>query len=353
MTRIEFMAFLESSLCFLDSAETKNALDFFEEKFSFCSSSDEEQAIIDAFGSSEKFLTEFKNEAKTSQTFNAKNYLEKTLRNHLNNGDLKRKDGDLIFSKSIELEKSSEVVHSLEDREVKTLYGEKVVIENREISLDDENVTEPMDEANGISSEEILLAKAKTLKKAEGFAEQEKEKSENKEPESRIPLEEDEHCDGEESKKEPLTVQKNFIGIFNRIFPSEKYNKKSKISLVCLLTVTASPLILLAFSMIFFIYAASIIAFAAAVVFLFLFMISIVAIGVVELVHGFLVFFDSVEAALIELGYGTVLFSLIIAVAALIYEFIFGIVPKCIKWLSKIFVHYSKLLYCLLYGGKA
>lgn len=355
MTKIEFITFLESSLTFLDSDEKNSVLDFFREKFSFCSSKDEEQAIIDAFGSTELFLSKLQEEkaAKENAPLNAKKYLENILCDHLNTNDGNKEDGDLIFSKPIQIEKASELVHSLEDHEVKTLYGEKVVIHNREIATTEEQVLEPIDQANGLTNEEILMAKAKTLEKTEGFSTEKKPEKESLEKTSGIPLEEDEQQPSLESNVKTEAAKKDFIGIFNKIVPAEKYDKTTKIALIALLTLAVSPILIFIFGVFLGIYAGLVAFTAATVVLLFVLMILIVAVGVVELVHGFLVIFDSVEAALIELGFGTVLFSFVVAIAALIYEFIFGIVPKWLKWLTKFFIHYTRLLYCYLYGGKA
>lgn len=197
------------------------------------------------------------------------------------------------------------------------------------------------------------MAKAKTLKKTEGFSTEEKTDDKPEEKVSAIPLEEDDQPASPDSNDKQEPVKKDFFGIFNKIVPSEKYNKTTKISLIALLSLAVSPILAFLFGICLFIYAGLVAFTAATVLLLFLLMILIVAIGVVELVHGFLVIFDCLEAALIELGFGTVLFSIVIAIAALIYEFIFGIVPKWLKWLTKIFVRYTRLLYCYLYGGKA
>ena len=166
-------------------------------------------------------------------------------------------------------------------------------------------------------------------------------------------MEEDENDLPEEFAEISSVEKKEFVGIFNKLLPSDKYDKTKKLSLLILLTVAISPILIFICGLILSVYAGLVALTAIVVALLFLAMIAIVAIGVVELVHGFLVLFDSVAAALIEIGFGTVLFSLVIAMAALIYEFIFGIVPKWLKWLTKYVIYYAKLLYCVIYGGKA
>jgi len=359
MTKIEFISFLESSLDFLDSKEMNSVLDFFREKFSYCTSEEEESAMIEAFGSPEDFVEKIRNDHDSfpkkgkKKSKDLKPYLEEILRNSLNGLDKKSDDTDLIFSKPMTVEKASEVVHSLDDHEAKTLYGEKVVIENREEPVKEIHL-EPIDEANGLTTEEIRIAKAETLEKANSFSDSEEneEVNSNEDTESHIPLEED---SSNESVTEDVheVKRKEYPGIFNRIIPNEKFSKPAKISLLVLLTLAVSPLILGAFGLVLFTYSALVLFTVAVTVALFALMVVIIAAGVVELVYGLLILFKNIPAALIEVGFGTILFSIVVAIAALIYEFIFGLVPKWLKWLTSIFVRYTKLLYCYLYGGKA
>jgi len=357
MTKNEFINFLNTSLDFLNSIEKENVLDFFQEKFSFCTTIEEESAVIEAFGSPELLIERIQNDkAKSKKPLDFKSYLETAFRASISALDSQNSDGDLIFSKPLSVEKSSKVVHSMEDHEVKTLYGEKVVVEGR-VETKVKTIEEPIDEANGLTTEEIRIAKKKTLEKTEAFTDEAPKIDEDPaetdpSPATSIPLEE-EACDDPSEKKSKQTAKKEFFGLFNRILPNGKFKKSSKMLLLILLTLAVSPIILAAFGFVLTVYAALVGFTALVVCALFALMIGSIAIGVVELVHGFLVLFDSVAAALIELGFGTVLFSFVIAIAALIHEFIFALVPKWIKWITKIFVRHTKFLYCYLYGGKA
>lgn len=235
-------------------------------------------------------------------------------------------------------------------------------------SCNDKESAEPIDEANGLTAEEIDLAKAETLEKANSFYEHEdeilntvneekdfsaetdseEEKSEDTAP---IPLEEEE----ENGKKLriPKLPEIVYPGLFNQFVPKDKYSPYARLALLALLTLAVSPALAVAFGLVLFIYA-GLVAFILAVAGVFFaIMIVLIACGVVELVHGFLLLFDSVPAALIEIGFGTVLFSIVTAIGALVYEFAFGIVPKWLKWITSIFIRYTKLLFCYLYGGKA
>ncbi len=346
MTKNEFISFLESHLDFLDSVKEKIVLSFFQEKFSFCATLEEENAMIEAFGTPEQFIENLKMHIFSANQSQPElyAYLESILQEKLPSLRDNSSEGDVIFSRPIPIEKASKVIHSMDDREVKTLYGEKVVIENRTESIE-ETVSEPIDEANGLTTEEIRIAKKKTLEKTEGFS--------SKTDETRIPLEEEDFVSEENVTEETGDEKKEFIGLFHDILPDNKYNKTTKLSLLALLTLAVSPLLLFAFGLVILLYAALVTFTLIVVVTLFALMVVLLAIGIIELVHGFLVLFDSVAAALIELGFGTILFSLVIAIAALIYEFIFAIVPKWLKWVTKTFIHYTKLIYCYLYGGKA
>ena len=359
MTKIEFIGFLESDIDFLDSKDKKSVIDFFSEKFSYCTSEEEENAMIEAFGAPEEFVEKLKSDYNTSpkkgrkKSREMKNYLEGILRSTLSDMEGQSDGNDLIFSKPIAVEKASEVVHSLEDHEVKTLYGKKVVIDNNEKA---EKIIEPIDEANGLTTEEIRIAKAETLEKANSFSDSEEAAQSpidsSEAVENRIPLEED-FTSETPHEEEEVDKRKFYPGIFNKIVSEDKYSGTARIALLVLLTIAVSPIILAAFGAALSVYAALVAFTVAITVLLFGVMLAVIAIGVVELVYGILILFKNIPAALIELGFGTILFAIVIAIAALIYEFIFGIVPKWLKWITALFVRYTKLLYCYLYGGKA
>lgn len=355
MTKFDYISILDSSLDFLAPNEKDYVLNFFQEKFSFCSGADQENELIEVLGAPDRIAEKLQIEMQTvgSSSFDFSDFLESFIR-----GDFPKASSlteeDVIFSRPIHVEKASEIVHSMEDREVKTLFGEKVVVENRKDPIE-EKVLEPIDEANGLTTEEIRLAKEKTLKKAETFSDDvvEPDSDKNENTSTKIPLEEEEPASMKKTSQEKILVKKDFTGIFNQVLPKEKYKNTTRIALLALLTLALSPLLILVFGLVLSVYAILVAFTVSIVAALFLLMIALIATGVVELVHGFLVLFDSLAAALIELGFGTILFSLVVAIGALIYEFIFAIVPKWLKWITKILVHYTKLLYCFLYGGKA
>ncbi len=300
-------------------------------------------------------------------------------------------DEDLIFSKPATIEKAPEIIHSMDDKETKTLFGEKVVIRDRETPID-EVVLEAIDEENGLTKEEIDAAKAETLEKAnkyrtesflvpkeinpkaddesddpvaeEGgipssdFTEGEPEKEEafpdedsEKELESpKLAFPNDEESEGikEDTESEPI---KTVPGIFKKMFVS--LSPRLSNTLTILLSLLISPILVLLFGAGTLIYLTITVITLFFSLVLFALIAALIVLGVIELVYGVAMLFETVSVALIEIGLGTVLFSLVVAVAALIYEFFFGILPKGVKFFTRQFVRYCKSIYKFLYGGKA
>ncbi len=238
-------------------------------------------------------------------------------------------------------------------------------------NVSDETVLEPIDEANGLTAEEIDLAKAETLEKANSFYEKEDEilnavneekvfssdddgsSEEDDKANSAKPIPLEEEVKNGKKIKLPKIPEVVYPGLFNQFIPKDKYDKKARLGLLALMTLAVSPALLAAFTAVLFVYAA-LVAFTLSVsLCLFAVMVVFIAIGIVELVHGLLLLFDCVPAALIEIGFGTMLFSIVVAIGAMVYEFMFGVVPKWLKWITAIFIRYTKLLFCYLYGGKA
>ncbi len=274
-------------------------------------------------------------------------------------------DDDLIFSRPPMVQKAPEIVHSLENKEVKSLYGEKVVIESREQPIE-QIPLDPIDDENGFTPEEIELAKAETLEKAESYnttsfgvpetdmeAEsiEESEESETRE-EVEIPpqLEEDET---DEPTPNEVVPGKSYPGLLNKIFSSSSLSGKTIGIFKILITILISPLLLLFFGVGAIAYAVCSAFIILLCVLLFALIAALLVGGVVELIYGVAMLFDTVSIALIEIGVGTVLFAFVTAIAALIYEFIFGFVPKILKGLTDLIKRYFRIFRSYLYGGIA
>ncbi len=278
---------------------------------------------------------------------------------------------DLIFSKPNSRENKAELVHSLENEEITPLFGEKVIIEQRSEPVE-EIVLEPIDRENGLTPQEIENAKAETLEKAQKFDEDtfhdEEESGETK-------IEECSDDIDEEMSVEPFVTEDKdlsgtavspyqidpleedapveYVGVFKKMFAKSTASKGTVSFLTVFLSILTFPLLILPF-------AAGIISYAALtliIIFLSVLVFAIIAAlvvgGVIELIYGFAMLFDTVSVALIEIGVGTVIFSFVTALTGLVYELLFGVMPKVIKFLTKKFKRYMKVLYCYLYGGNA
>lgn len=290
---------------------------------------------------------------------------------------------DLIFSKPVTVEKAPEIVHSLENKEIKSLYGEKVVIEEKEEPVE-EIVLEPIDDENGLTAEEIEQAKADTLEKAKNYTtttielptmpesieedvvEDESLIEGKEEPEIKenVVVVEDEKAEVEEEEKEREIysldeedegedVEKERVaGLFNRLFPATKLGNSASLTLKVLLSIIISPLLLIVFGagIVTYLALTGVVVIVSAL--LALLMIALVLLGIVELVYGFAMLFDTVSVALIEIGVGTVLFALVTAAFAMIYELIMGVVPKTLKKFTHLMKRYFVHVRTYLYGGQ-
>ena len=303
----------------------------------------------------------------------------------LDNNETDTEDIDVIFSKPATPEKAPEIVHSLENKEVKTLFGEKVTIEPSETPIE-EIVLEPIDEENGLTAEEIEAAKLETLEKAKSYntetfgvppeiaerdessddgSEEElvkgevvKEEVVFQEAENKPLLELEEEVssddalsyDRDNTKSDPL-LKKTYTGLFRRPFASSSLSEGSMRAILIILTVLISPVLATAFAVIGAVYAFCSLFVILVSVVLFILMVAMIIGSVIELVYGFSLLFDSVSIALIEIGIGTALFAIVTALAALIYEFIFGVMPRLLKSLTRFTVRMIKTIVAYIYGG--
>lgn len=447
MTGIAFLKRLTFQLDFLNEFDQKTVIAFYERKLSGASTLLEEEAIVKSFGSPEHIAKKLK-EAYLSHLAAAESAskTEKHDENDFKSGSEKAVDSenadnagsdtsvmehqdeessdDLIFSKPSVPKKAAEMIHSLENKEVKSLYGEKVVIEDRTEPVE-EIVIEPIDDENGLTEEEIRLAKEETLEKANSFttaaieipqellneektlAEESKElptateqptiaietelveEARNVEETANVEIaetvddstgaspeeihetdsssvvendeislvdKEDTECGDDEKNIEGQYFTEELIpiekksGLITRLFPAAM-SKTLRVFLSVLLSVIVSPILLIVFGVGVLSYTIAAITVLAVALLAFAMMATLIVFGVAELIYGFSSLFDTVSVALIEIGIGTVVFGIVTAIAALIYEFLFGIIPRAIKSLTKFFVMYLKKVSNFLYGG--
>ncbi len=273
-------------------------------------------------------------------------------------------EDDLIFSKNITPEKAPEVIHSLENKESKTLYGEKVIIEEK--SEPTETFTIPdSDDENDLTAEEIQKAKAETLEKAEeysrsAFGEEESDPAEKEEksaePEKAKPAEKEEKAPvfiEENDEIEPQAPKKKTIGILSKMFANTSLPKGLVLFFKIFISIIISPIIITMVLGCTLFYALAVLVLALTSLLMIVFVGLLIAFAVMELVHSIVLFFDRISVALIELGLATVLFALVVAIIALVYEFLFSIFPKAIKVITSLFARLVKGIFANLYGGNA
>ena len=448
MTGIAFLKRLSFQLDFLNEVDQKTVISFYERKLANANTLLEEEAIVKSFGSPEHIAKKLKsaymshlavaeNESKTinevddnqnsdppvddMESCAPENAEDDTISKDAHNEDA---DDDIIFSKPSAPKKSAEMIHSLENKEVKTLYGEKVVIEDRSEPIE-EFIIEPIDNENGLTEEEIRQAKEETLEKANSFTtasieippellnsedgeetpDEERENTslpeeqptiaiesecehetkedtesaqeESKEtleettvaPEEQTALSEDDNSSSEiteeENKEEFIAMEveaekcsdvlaepedpensqttdemipvEKKEGIITRLFPASM-SKGLRFFLSVILSIIVSPVLFVVFGVGILLYAVSAVAVLIVALLAFALIAALIIFGVAELIYGFSSLFDTVSIALIEIGIGTVVFGIVTAIAALIYEFLFGAVPRAIKALTKLFV---------------
>jgi hypothetical protein len=114
-----------------------------------------------------------------------------------------------------------------------------------------------------------------------------------------------------------------------------------------------SPVLLLILGVGIFLYAVLTLTLVSVAAVLFASMVALIVAGIVELIYGIMLLFDTVSVALIELGVGTVLFAAVTAVVALIYEVLFGWLPGALKGITFLLKRYLRWIITWLYGGRA
>lgn len=331
MTKKEFFNGLDISLGFLTVSDKNQIKAFYEKELENLPDETDITDIVRSIDLPSSITDSIKNSNKENEE--KKDLLE----------------DDLIFSKPLTKEKSPEIIHSMENKEVKTLYGEKVIL-SKEVSPSSEILLEPMDEANGFTSEEIQEAKVQTLEKTEKFREPEEELVvENK---ASILIEEEEEVldvsslyEKEDSDREP--------GYFEKVLSKMNIKGGAQTFSIILLSLIVAPFLLTALILSLGVYLFLFTAVLTVSIFLVLLTAAFVCLGILELIYGILSLFQSVPVALIELGLGTILFSLVTFFAGFIYQFVFGIVPAFMKKVNHLFAHGVHQVWVKLYGGKA
>ena len=164
MLKNEFFEKLKSNLDFLSNENIQLVLDFYESKIPADLALEDIDDLIQEIGDPDEIAKNIKLDLISPNSFQNKNsFNTKTLLS-----EEEKEDDDLIFSKPAPIAKASEVIYTFENKEMKTLYGEKVVIENKK-TPEKKIFLEAIEEDSGFTNEEIELAKEETLLKASKF----------------------------------------------------------------------------------------------------------------------------------------------------------------------------------------
>ncbi len=276
---------------------------------------------------------------------------------------------DLIFSKPVSDGKAAEIIHAIENPEIKPIYGEKVKLEEPE---EGEIIGISLSSPNDPTPEEVEEAKAQTLEKAKSFDSSSsetvviREKTENLEAEKEYSSEKSKETEPVPEKEPVQTAMpieseateeeekpSSRPGLFSRMLESSSLPGSVKKIIVVLLSVLVSPFVLLALCAVAVAFSVLIFGIVIVSIVLFILMVAFIIGGVIELVYGFAAMRDSVAVALIEIGIGTSLMGVVCAVSAMIYQFLFGVLPSTLKSLVKNCKRTLKWIISFLYGGKA
>ena len=153
-------------------------------------------------------------------------------------------------------------------------------------------------------------------------------------------------------ERTPPPQKRRIYGITNTLLDRMHLKGKQRTTGKIALSVVFSPLfILLGLGIIalFLLAMAGIVAAAAA---LLLVETALILVSVVELIYAILAFFTSIPIALIELGLGTVLISLAVAVTALVYQLLTGVIPIAAKKVNRLRKTAFRSFFEIFYGSK-
>jgi len=282
---------------------------------------------------------------------------------------------DVIFSKPQTAEKAPEVVYSFENNEVKSLFGEKVIIANREAPIEEVSL-EDIDQENGFTKEEIEKAKADTLEKTENYKtepivlpkplEEDEQSDDASLSEASIPSESDSSAlpslsseedetekDWEEEEEIEEEEKKRFFGIFNLPFRKSTLPRSVIVLFKVFFTLFVLPFLVLFFGTVGILYLALVTVSLLISIVLFLLMIAMILASIIELVFGFSNLLTSIPVGLIEIGLGILVLGIVGVISAFFYELIFGSLPKLIKLTTRGIFKLFRLVFSFLYGGNA
>jgi len=139
-------------------------------------------------------------------------------------------------------------------------------------------------------------------------------------------------------------------GLFGIIMEKLNVSNKARPLVFTGLLIVFTPLLLVLTALLFLLYIASIAVFLAVAAAIFLLVIIPAVIAVVDLSYGIIMLFQNITAALIEIGIGTILFSVVIALIGLGYQLVAGAIPSILKKLTMIYKYVLIIFKTLIFG---
>lgn len=303
MTGNEFIQHIRKKGSFVRPEDMESLISFYEAKLLTATTADEEQKILASFGDPDDVIRRIKAEYEKLQL----------------NTDCPPDPAPLGTEGESNAEEAGQ---SEEDEDVK-IFANAPKAPEAEIP--------PAEEAQ-TQAPVISRPKAKTNvpKRAKRVQKEEKETSEEKSTPKKL-----EHP-----------------GITNAILDKMKLQGKGRTAMKVVLSVLFSPVFILLGLLLLSLFLLALAGIAAVVVVLCLVEAALIVASVVELIYGILALFSSIPVALIELGLGTVLISFAVAVTALVYQMLTGVIPAAAKYVNRLRKIAFQIFFEIFFGTK-
>ena len=145
---------------------------------------------------------------------------------------------------------------------------------------------------------------------------------------------------------------KTYYGLTNTILDKMNLPKEKRKGWRTALYILFSPVFLLLSIALALVYSAAFVAILLCAAILCVIEAALILVSVAELVYALISFVQSIPIALIELGLGTVLISLVTAITALVYQLLTGAIPSAMKKITKLCKHSFRFCRDFFFGSK-
>ncbi|MBE6551808.1 MAG: hypothetical protein E7665_06715 [Ruminococcaceae bacterium] len=319
MTSEVFLETLDSKLDFMAYKDRVKILSFYSDKILAASSPEEELGIIEGFGDIDLIAEKIKVK-----------YQELT--------DFRSKGDTLTFN--------PEIINDLS----KTTSGEESIGFSdptktfTEIKKNPKSEKFPGDESDEVSDEDSEKEKTRKFS-TKGVSVGSKR---------RIPVREI-HSGNEDPVPAPKQKVKELWlpdteGLFGIILKKLNVSKQMRPVVFTLLLILFTPLLLVLTALLFMLYVASIAVILSIAIFLFLLVVIPVVIAVIDMSYGIIMLFSNITAALIEIGIGTMIFGVVIALIGFGYQLVAGAIPSILKKLTALYKYGFAIFKILVFG---